>query len=60
RSLKSPAPPGGRGCSDGYGGRKRAIQILEFFDRVGFTRRVGAGHRLAHVLRGEPPAWGEN
>ena len=42
------------------GGRKRAIQILEFFDRVGFTRRVGAGHRLAHVLRGEPPAWGEN
>jgi len=28
-------------------GRKRAIQILEFFDRVGFTRRV----RDSHVLR---------
>ncbi|MBS0374466.1 MAG: selenocysteine-specific translation elongation factor [Proteobacteria bacterium] len=25
-------------------GRKRAIQILEFFDRVGYTRRVGDGH----------------
>jgi len=30
-------------------GRKRAIQILEFFDRVGYTRRV----RDAHVLRAE-------
>jgi selenocysteine-specific elongation factor len=30
-------------------GRKRAIQILEFFDRVGYTRRA----RDAHVLRGE-------
>jgi len=28
-------------------GRKRAIQILEFFDRLGYTRRV----RSAHVLR---------
>jgi len=28
-------------------GRKRAIQILEFFDRVGFTRRV----RDTHLLR---------
>jgi selenocysteine-specific elongation factor len=28
-------------------GRKRTIQILEFFDRVGYTRRV----RDAHVLR---------
>lgn len=28
-------------------GRKRAIQILEFFDRTGVTRRV----RDAHVLR---------
>jgi selenocysteine-specific elongation factor len=28
-------------------GRKRAIQILEFFDRVGFTRRV----QDSHVLR---------
>ncbi|MNY76882.1 Selenocysteine-specific elongation factor [compost metagenome] len=30
-------------------GRKRAIQVLEFFDRVGYTRRV----RDAHVLRAE-------
>jgi len=30
-------------------GRKRAIQILEFFDRVGYTRRL----RDTHVLRGE-------
>ncbi|AMO98710.1 selenocysteine-specific translation elongation factor [Collimonas arenae] len=29
-------------------GRKRAIQILEFFDRVGYTRRV----RDTHMLRG--------
>ena len=28
-------------------GRKRAIQLLEFFDRVGYTRRV----RDAHMLR---------
>jgi selenocysteine-specific elongation factor len=28
-------------------GRKRAIQILEFFDRLGYTRRI----RSAHVLR---------
>jgi selenocysteine-specific elongation factor len=27
-------------------GRKRAIQILEFFDRVGFTRRVHDSHLL--------------
>ncbi len=27
-------------------GRKRAIQILEFFDRIGYTRRAGEGHRL--------------
>jgi selenocysteine-specific elongation factor len=30
-------------------GRKRAIQLLEFFDRAGYTRRV----RDAHVLIGE-------
>jgi selenocysteine-specific elongation factor len=34
-------------------GRKRTIQILEFFDRVGYTRRVHA----AHVLRTDNP-WG--
>jgi len=33
-------------------GRKRAIQILEFFDRVGHTRRI----RDTHVLRDES-AW---
>ena len=27
-------------------GRKLAIQILEFFDRVGYTRRVGDAHLL--------------
>ncbi len=27
-------------------GRRRAIQILEFFDRVGYTRRVRDAHRL--------------
>ena len=27
-------------------GRKRAIQVLEFFDRVGYTRRARGGHRL--------------
>jgi energy-coupling factor transporter ATP-binding protein EcfA2 len=25
-------------------GRKRAIQILEFFDRIGFTQRIGDSH----------------
>jgi selenocysteine-specific elongation factor len=27
-------------------GRKRAIQVLEFLDRVGYTRRTGDTHRL--------------
>lgn len=27
-------------------GRKRAIQILEYFDHIGLTRRVGESHRL--------------
>lgn len=34
-------------------GRKRAIQILEFFDRVGYTRRL----RDAHVLRDSGLDW---
>jgi selenocysteine-specific elongation factor len=34
------------------GGRKVAIQILEFFDRIGYTRRV----RDDHVLRREAVA----
>lgn len=32
--------------ADGRGGRKVAIQILEFFDRIGYTRRVRDEHRL--------------
>ena len=38
-------------------GRKRSIQILEYFDRVGLTRRLGDQRRirqdnaLAHVPR---------
>ena len=27
-------------------GRKRAIQVLEFFDKVGLLRRVGDAHKL--------------
>ena len=34
-------------------GRKRAIQILEFFDRVGYTRRV----RDTHLLRDSEIDW---
>ncbi|WP_374627550.1 selenocysteine-specific translation elongation factor [Pandoraea sp.] len=34
-------------------GRKRAIQILEFFDRAGYTRRVGDWH-----VRRPGVAWG--
>jgi selenocysteine-specific elongation factor len=30
--------------ADGSGGRKVAIQILEFFDRIGYTRRVRDEH----------------
>ncbi|MHB1676801.1 MAG: selenocysteine-specific translation elongation factor [Sulfuriferula sp.] len=30
-------------------GRKLAIQILEFFDRVGYTRRARDSHKLRHV-----------
>jgi selenocysteine-specific elongation factor len=36
------------------GGRKVAIHILEFFDRIGYTRRV----RDTHVLRGTPEQFG--
>ena len=34
-------------------GRKRAIQILEYFDRVGYTRKVGHGHDEQHRIRGD-------
>ena len=36
------------------GGRKVAIHILEFFDRIGYTRRV----RDTHVPRGTPAQFG--
>jgi selenocysteine-specific elongation factor len=36
------------------GGRKVAIHILEFFDRIGYTRRV----RDTHVSRGTPGQFG--
>ena len=36
------------------GGRKVAIHILEFFDRIGYTRRV----RDTHVVRGTPSQFG--
>ena len=36
------------------GGRKVAIHILEFFDRIGYTRRV----RDTHLLRGHPAQFG--
>jgi selenocysteine-specific elongation factor len=36
------------------GGRKVAIHILEFFDRIGYTRRV----RDNHALRGTPEQFG--
>ncbi|MGN6519487.1 MAG: selenocysteine-specific translation elongation factor [Dokdonella sp.] len=49
-------PVGAAAFRDAIGlGRKRAIQILEFFDRVGYTRRV----RDAHVLRGDSGWIGE-
>ncbi len=34
--------------ADGGGGRKVAIRILEFFDRVGYTRRIRDDHVLRH------------
>lgn len=54
RALAEPAEPGAPSSAveahvfrDATGlGRKRAIQILEFFNRIGYTRRVADGHRL--------------
>jgi selenocysteine-specific elongation factor len=40
---------------DGGGGRKVAIQILEFFDRIGYTRRVRDEHALRQA--GAAPEW---
>lgn len=44
--------------SAGDGGRKVAIRILEFFDRIGYTRRV----RDDHILRRDSaiPHWSES
>jgi selenocysteine-specific elongation factor len=39
----------------GGGGRKVATQILEFFDRIGYTRRVRDDHVLHHD--GTMPEW---
>ena len=36
-------------------GRKRSIQILEFFNRVGYTRRVGDQHRPRGDLQWNAP-----
>jgi selenocysteine-specific elongation factor len=36
-------------------GRKRAIQVLEFFDRIGLTRRIHARGDDKHVLRSNHP-----
>lgn len=36
-------------------GRKRSIQILEFFNRVGYTRRVGDHHRPRGDLQWNAP-----
>jgi selenocysteine-specific elongation factor len=33
---------------DQGGGRKIAIHILEFFDRIGYTRRVRDDHLVRH------------
>jgi selenocysteine-specific elongation factor len=33
-------------------GRKRAIQVLEYFDRVGYTRKLGRGDEQ-HRIRGD-------
>ena len=38
---------------DGSGiGRNAAIEVLEYFDRIKFTRRVGDAHLLLHASRG--------
>jgi len=41
--------------SGGEGGRKVAIQILEFFDRIGYTRRIRDDHIIPRD--GETPLW---
>lgn len=41
-------------------GRKLAIQVLEFFDRVGYTRRIGDDHLLRGPNLWRQPAQGAN
>lgn len=43
--------------SEGGGGRKIAQQLLEFFDRVGYTRRLRDVHVLRHPDKAQSPAW---
>ena len=53
-SLQTPDDIGTAAFRDVAGlGRKRAIQVLEFFDRVGFTRRV----RDRRIVRTDTSAW---
>jgi selenocysteine-specific elongation factor len=49
RELDARSPDGATAADfrDRVGcGRKLAVAILEFFDRVGFTRRIGDGHKV--------------
>ncbi|WP_110670656.1 selenocysteine-specific translation elongation factor [Salinicola halophilus] len=49
RELDALSPDGATAAAfrDRVGcGRKLAVAILEFFDRIGFTRRIGDGHRV--------------
>ncbi|CAO1667858.1 selenocysteine-specific translation elongation factor [Salinicola sp. NYA28a] len=49
RELDSEASPGAKAADfrDRVGcGRKLAVAILEFFDRIGFTRRIGDSHKV--------------
>lgn len=61
RGRQAPAPRLPRGAVEARVfrdavqlGRKRAIQILECFDRIGYTRRVGDAHLLRPHTRWTP------
>ncbi|KFF49627.1 hypothetical protein GY26_07440 [Gammaproteobacteria bacterium MFB021] len=46
-AARSPAGVTAAAFRDRVGcGRKLAVAILEFFDRIGFTRRIGDGHKV--------------
>ena len=48
--LKTKIVTWGTGTDNGPGAvRVRTIQVLEFFDRVGYTRRVREAHRLRNA-----------